>query len=196
MKWGHAQLSDFLCEREGRIKHEDANQLGLQRIRKIDFDGNIHLSESAETKTDMILVRCGDLVISGINASKGAIAIYDGEPDLLATIHYSAYQLDQDQISVEFLKWFFKSPQFSNLLKEQTSSGIKTELKAKHILPLQVKIPSLPGQTKIANRMNAIDADYSKLKHEVTCQEALIAKLKQAIIREAIQGKLTANWRA
>jgi len=196
MKWAHTQLSDFLCEREGRIKHEDANQLSLQRIRKIDFDGNIHLSESAETKTDMILVRCGDLVISGINASKGAIAVYDGEPDLLATIHYSAYQFDQDRISVEFLKWFFKSTQFSNLLKEQTSGGIKTELKAKHILPLQVKIPSLPEQTKIANHMNVIDAEHSKLEHEVTCQEALIIKLKQAILQEAIQGKLTTDWRA
>ena len=36
----------------------------------------------------MILVKYGDLVISGINVEKGALAIYTGEEDVLASIHY------------------------------------------------------------------------------------------------------------
>lgn len=196
MKWARAQLSDFLSERGDRIGHEEANRLGLQRIRKIDFDGNIHLSESTATKTGMIRVRCGDLVISGIGATQGAIAVYEGTPDVLATIHYSAYQFDRDQISAEFLKWFLKSAQFADLLKEKSSRRIRVELKAKHLLPLQVKIPNLSGQNKIAKRINAVDAEYLKLKNEISRQDALLDKLKQAILQEAIQGKLTADWRA
>jgi type I restriction enzyme S subunit len=34
------------------------------------------------------------------------------------------------------------------------------------------------------------------LEHEITHQETLLAKLKQAILQEAISGKLTADWRA
>jgi len=196
MKWARTQLSDFLRERGERIEHEKANRLGLQRIRKIDFDGNVHLSESTATKTDMIRVRCGDLVISGIGAAQGAIAVYEGAPDVLATIHYSAYQFDRDRISAEFLKWFLKSAQFSETLKKQASRRIRVEIKAKHLLPLQVKMPNLPGQHKIAERMNAVDAEHSKLEHEIARQDALIAKLKQSILQEAIQGKLTADWRA
>ena len=109
MKWQSRLLSDFLIERKERIKHVHANRLGLQRVKKIDFSGNLHLDPATETKTDMIRIKQGDLVISGINAAKGAIAIYEGEEDVLATIHYSAYQFHSDRISIEFLKWFFKS---------------------------------------------------------------------------------------
>lgn len=196
MSWHPTKLSAFLTEREGRIKHETANQLGLQRIKKIDFSGAIHLDTETDTKTDMIRVNNGDLVISGINAAKGAISVYQDDADVLATIHYSAYEFNADRISVDFLKWFFKSPEFSELLKQQIPGGIKTELKPKHILPLQIKIPNLPEQEVLAKRLNRFEQEQSKLEHEITHQETLLAKLKQAILQEAIAGKLTADWRA
>ena len=195
MNWKLTRLADFLSERNGRIKHAHANRLGLQRIRKIDFSGNLHLDTATDTKTDMIRVRRGDLVISGINAAKGAIAIYEDDEDVLATIHYSAYQFNSDLISIEFLKWFFRSSKFADLLREQVSGGIKTELKPKHILPLQVKLPTLPEQRIIANRLNRFLSEQLKLEEEIAHQESLLAKLKQAILQEAIQGKLTADWR-
>lgn len=196
MNWKPTKLSEFLTERDGRIKCESANQLGLQRIKKIDFSGNIHLDAETDTKTDMIRVKSGDLVVSGINAAKGAIAVHAEDEDVLATIHYSAYEFNPDRISVDFLKWFFKSSEFSDLLREQIPGGIKTELKPKHILPLQVKLPKLSEQIKLAERLNRFRLEQLKLEHEITHQQSLLAKLKQAILQEAIQGKLTADWRA
>ena len=196
MNWKPTKLSDFLTERDGRIKYESANQLGLQRIKKIDFSGNIHLDAETDTKTDMIRVKSGDLVISGINAAKGAIAVHAEDDDVLATIHYSAYEFNPDCISVDFLKWFFKSSEFSDLLREQIPGGIKTELKPKHILPLQVKLPKLSEQITVAERLNRFRLEQLKLEHEITLQQSLLAKLKQAILQEAMEGKLTADWRA
>ena len=195
MNWEPARLDDILIERKGRIKHTDANQLDLQRIKKIDFSGNIHLDAKTDTRTDMIRVKCGDLVISGINAAKGAIAVYQGEHDALATIHYSAYQFNPERISIDFLKWFFKSPEFATLLKEQVPGGIKTEIKPKHILPLKVKLPRLPEQLRITDRLNRFYSEHMRLMCEITHQESLLSKLKQAILQEAIQGKLTIDWR-
>ena len=196
MNWKLTKLSEFLTERDGRIKCQSANQLGLQRIKKIDFSGNIHLDAETDTKTDMIRVKSGDLVVSGINAAKGAIAVHAEDDDVLATIHYSAYEFNPDRISVDFLKWFFKSSEFSDLLRDQIPGGIKTELKPKHILPLQVKIPKLSEQIKVAERLNRFRVDQLKLEHEIAHQQSLLATLKQAILQEAIQGKLTADWRA
>lgn len=196
MSWKPTKLSEFLTERDGRIKYESANQLGLQRIKKIDFSGNIHLDAETDTKTDMIRVKSGDLVISGINAAKGAIAVHAEDDDVLATIHYSAYEFNPDRISVDFLKWFFKSSEFSELLREQIPGGIKTELKPKHILPLQVKLPKLSEQIAIAERLNLFRFDQLRLEHEIEHQQSLVATLKQAILQEAIQGKLTTDWRA
>ena len=196
MNWHPTKLAEFLTERNGRIKYEDANQLGLQRIKKIDFSGNIHLDAETDTKTDMIRVKSGDLVISGINAAKGAIAVHAEDNDVLATIHYSAYEFNSDRISVDFLKWFFKSPEFSDLLREQIPGGIKTELKPRHILPLQVKLPRLSEQITLANRLDRFRLEQLKLEHEINHQKSLLTKLKQAILQLAIQGRLTGEWRA
>lgn len=195
MSWTFTKLSDFLTERDGRIKFESANQLGLQRIKKIDFSGNIHLDAETDTKTDMIRVKSGDLVISGINAAKGAIAVHAEDEDVLATIHYSAYEFNSDRISVDFLKWFFKSPEFSDLLREQIPGGIKTELKPKHILPLKVKLPDLAEQIKIAESLSRFRVEHLKLEYEINHQKSLLESLKQAILQEAIQGNLTTDWR-
>jgi type I restriction enzyme S subunit len=189
------ELSSFLRERKGRISHEDANKLGLKRIKKIDFSGNIHLDSVTDTKTDMILVKGGDLVISGINASKGAIAVYSEDEEALATIHYSSYEFDSDSISIEFLIWFFKSPEFINLLKTQVSGGIKTELKPKDILPLKIRLPSLSEQINIAKSLNGFQNNYLRVQSEISYQMTLIKKLRKAILDEAFKGELTTDWR-
>lgn len=195
MTWELTKLSEFLKEREDRIKSDSANTLGLQRIKKIDFSGLIHLQSETDTKTDMIRICQGDLVISGINAAKGAIAVYKGDEDVLATIHYSAYEFNPDRISVEYLNWFFKSPEFSRLLKEQVAGGIKTELKAKHLLPLEINLPSLCEQIMIAEKLNKLHSAQLRLELEVEKQQSFIDQLKQSVLNEAFQGKLTKSWR-
>jgi type I restriction enzyme S subunit len=196
MTWQPTRLAEFLHEREGRIKYEVANMMGLQRIKKIDFSGAVHLEDETDTKTDMILVKNGDLVISGINAAKGAIAVYEEDEDVLATVHYSSYEFNSDRISVDFLKWFFKSPEFSDLLKAQVPGGIKTELKPKHLLPLKIKIPDLSEQITIAEHLNRISFKQAKLEHEISRQEAFLVRLWQAIMADAAKGTLTNDWRA
>ena len=167
--------------------------LGLKRIDKIDFAGNIYLSEKP-SNTDMILVKKGDLVISGINVEKGAMNIYLGEDDVVATIHYSSYEFDENNIDIEFLKWFLKSIEFKNALKEQVPGGIKTEIKPKHILPLEVFIPTdIEEQKSIVKNLNRNNNSFNNVSSELTNQLNLIKQLRQSFLREAIQGKLVSN---
>src|SRR3989337_177117 len=126
--WEKVEISSFLTERQQRFKPAEANTLGLNRIEKIDFSGFIHTSNHKPTRTDMVLIKKGDLVISGINAEKGADSVYEGDEDVLATIHYSSYEVDKSKIDVEYFKWFLQSQSFLNILKEQAGGGIKTEL--------------------------------------------------------------------
>lgn len=114
--WKKVKVGDFLFEREGRYK-PDANEIEeLKRINKIDFSGNFHIANKP-SKTDMILIKQGDLVISGINVAKGALGVYHGKDDVTATIHYSSYTFDESKVSVEYFKRFLKSPLLFNYLK-------------------------------------------------------------------------------
>ncbi|MAN58313.1 MAG: hypothetical protein CMC08_00580 [Flavobacteriaceae bacterium] len=195
MIWNKVSIGEFLEERKDRFKPEKANNLKLNRISKIDFSGNIHIDENKLTKTNMILIKSGDLVISGINADKGAVSIYTGKEDVMATIHYSSYSFDSSRINIDYLKWYLKSKTFLKILKEQTKGGIKTELKAKKLLPLVIDLPDLSGQKEILEKIESISVecnDICDLQSELLLD---ISQLKQAILNEAIQGKLTQEWR-
>jgi type I restriction enzyme S subunit len=179
-----------LKNREGRYKPNDPKIAGLKRIDKINFLGQIFLSDKP-SNTDMILVKKGDLVISGINVEKGALAVYEGEEDILATIHYSSYIFDTTKIDIDFLKIFLRSPDFVQLLKEQVPGGIKTEIKPKHILPLEVYFPETTEEQKIiAAHFFEKEVKLNQLQKQLSHQLTLLDQLNQAILQEAVQGKL------
>jgi type I restriction enzyme, S subunit len=188
------KIGKFLFERKGKYKPDDERISGLKRISKIDFSGNFHIAQKP-SKTNMILIKSGDLVVSGINVSKGAMGIYYGDEDVVATIHYSSYTFDSEKINVEYFKRFLKSAKFINLLKEQVKGGIKTEIKPKHILPLEIDLPIIEDQEKIVSHLKSIENEDDELKQEIINQQTLLKKLRQQILQEAIEGKLTKDWR-
>jgi type I restriction enzyme S subunit len=189
MSWRTVKLSDFLKVRQDRFKPKDEAIQSLKRVDKIDFSGNLYLSNK-NSNTDMILVKQGDLLISGINVEKGAVAVYDGQEDITATIHYSSYEFDDEKIDVEFLKLFLKSPEFLNAIKEQVPGGIKTEIKPKHLLPLEIVIPELNEQKEVVEKFSSFHSKQNSISTELNHQLTLVKELRQAYLREAMQGKL------
>lgn len=183
-------LGDFIDARKERFKPTDPKIAGLQRIEKIDFSGKIFLSNKL-SNTDMILVKKGDLVISGINVEKGAMNIFKGDDDVVATIHYSSYIFDENKIDIDFLQHFLKSSAFKKALKEQVPGGIKTEIKPKHILPLIVDIPTnIVEQRKIVKHLNSLNNKVKSITEELSSQLSLVKQLRQSFLSEAMQGKL------
>ncbi len=193
MGWVKMKLGDVLKNREGRFKPNDPTIANLKRIDKINFSGQIFLSDK-NSNTDMIIIKKGDLVISGINVEKGALTVYEGEEDILATIHYSSYIFDTSKIDIDFLKVFLRSPDFVQLLKEQVPGGIKTEIKPKHILPLEVYFPETTKEQKIiAEHFFEKEAKFNQLDEHISYQHSQLENLNQAILQEAVQGKLVSQ---
>ena len=193
-EWKKVKIGEFLTEREGRFKPDDKRISKYQRLDKIDFSGNIHLSNKP-TKTDMILVQSGDLVISGINVAKGAITVYQGDEPVCATIHYSSYTFDCSKVDLDYFKFFVKSDAFVAAIQKQVKGGIKTEIKPKHLLPLEISILDLQTQKKIVKEISSQLDKTEQLSIEIAKQKSYAKQLRQNILQEAIEGKLTADWR-
>ena len=188
------RISQFLKERTGRYHPDDESVRSLKRLDKIDFSGNVYLTDK-DSKTDMIIIEPGDLVISGINVSKGAIAIYYGEEPITATIHYSSYTFDESVIDIHYFKRFIRSQYFIQALKDQVKGGIKTEIKPKHLLPLEIYLPDTTQQKEIVSFFDNVESEIASTINLNNQQKCLINNLRQQILQEAIEGKLTAKWR-
>jgi type I restriction enzyme S subunit len=163
-KWPEVPLGEILTERK---EIPDAGALAsgeIPIVSKIAFkDGKIQLRADGETKTGMILARQGDLLVSGINAAKGAIAVYNGGTPVAATIHYGAYTPNKKRVDVNYLWWLLRSRAFKELLEKYVPGGIKTELKAKRLLPIPVPLPSLSEQSAIACYIETIHKKMEEL---------------------------------
>ena len=193
-KWKNVRIGEFLTERQGRYKPDDNAIVTYKRLDKIDFSGTVHISEKP-SKTDMIVVQPGDLVISGINVAKGAIAVYQGTEPVTATIHYSSYIFDDSVVDLEYFKYFVKSPAFIETLKKQAKGGIKTEIKSKVFLPLEISLPDLPTQKQIVKRISENLKRVNELAKEIETQKGYAKQLRRNILQDAIEDKLTADWR-
>ena len=193
-QWKKVRIGNFLTERTGRYKPDDSTIAQYQRLDKIDFSGTIHISNKP-TKTDMILVQPGDLVISGINVAKGAVSVYQGTEPVCATIHYSAYTFNENIVDLDFFRFFVKSPAFLEALKRQVKGGIKTEIKPKHLLPLEISIPDLSEQKRIVATVSNSLKKTEDLQKEIDSQKEYVKLLRQNILQDGIEGKLTVEWR-
>ncbi len=165
--WPLTPLSKILSERTEKPCLEDILEGKIPIISKINFEGGqIQLRNDCKTKTAMILIRPGDLILSGINACKGAIAIYysDAKEPIAATIHYSAYIPNKDKVEVKFLWWLLRSEVFREILNQYLPGGIKTELKAKRFLRIPIPLPSLLEQQWIVKKIEELAIRIEKAK--------------------------------
>lgn len=175
--WPMVPLGEILAERKEVPFPADIENGSIRIVSKIGFkEGKIDLRSGAETKTGMILIRPGDLVVSGINAAKGAIAIYGEEntEPIAATIHYGSYIPNKDRVDIKFLWWLLRSRTFRELLLEYVPGGIKTELKAKRLLPVPIPLPRLAEQQRIMARIEELAAKIEEAKglRQKACDEA------------------------
>lgn len=187
-------FTQALKERKERLTPEDANNIRLSRIEKIDFRGRPYLRDHKPTKTGMITVKRGDVLISGINADKGAMCVFDEADEAAATIHYSAYEVDTSYASPEFLGWFLKSRYFQKALAEQVGGGIKTEIKAKKFLSINIPIPDRDVQDKIVEKLNTLEAKASELSALERENLKLAAQLEKLILMQTIGLPKGENW--
>lgn len=155
--WQTIKLNEILTFRDGTPDALKVSSGDIPIISKISFaEGKIELRNDGISNTKLVKILPNDLVISGINAEKGAISINSFGKEISATIHYSAYFNDVEKVNLGFLHYYLRSAVFQNDLKFQLANGIKTELKPKRFLNLEISLPPLKVQQKILSTLEKV----------------------------------------
>lgn len=188
--WAMVQLGEVIAERKEVPSADDLATGKVRVVAKIGFnDGRMQLRADGQTKTGMILIRPGDLILSGINAAKGAIAVYgeDNTEPVAATIHYGAYIPNKARVDVSYLWWLLRSRAFRDLLLQYVPGGIKSELKAKRLLPIPIPLPPLSEQRRVVARIEELAARIEEARH--LCEQnraVVVTALMETCIQDII----------
>ena len=195
--WQSVSFAELITERKGRFDPNAEEITGLPSIKKIDFsEGKIHLGKYEPTKTQQIIVEPGDFVFSGLNIEKGAAGFNETGGRLVVSANYSTCSFNDSKVSLEFFKHYMRSANFQGLLKDNLKKDYGFT-RPKHLMTLTFLVPQDRDEQKwIVEKYERCKITNAEACGEITHQQTLLGKLKQAILQEAIQGKLTEDWRA
>jgi len=143
-------------------------------------------------------VRAGDFILSKIDARQGAFGIVPPEADDgIITGNFWTYRVDNQLVDTEWFLQFTNSKAFLDLCKRSSTGNTHRKyLNETVFLNHELVIPSLEEQRKAVVSIRDGNKCVEEVQHEITHQQSLLAKLQQGMLQEAIQGKLTTDWRA
>ncbi|MDQ8207603.1 restriction endonuclease subunit S [Coraliomargarita sp. SDUM461003] len=143
------------------------------------------------------LVKAGQFILSRIDARNSAFGIIpDDLEGALVTNDFMAYEVNEDEVNRDFFNVFLQSPQFLEAcIKASRGNTNRKRVQEEFFLNYEVNLPDIEHQRLLIQKIERAKAAMATAESEIAHQQSLLGKLKQAILQEAIQGKLTEDWR-
>ena len=191
-------IGDFLHRIKRPVKLSSNDKYKLVTV-KLKHKGVVLRGEKlgSEIKSKMYRVMAGDFILSGIDARNGAFGIVPRELDgAIVTNDFWYFAIDEDVVDKHFFLELTSTKWFDEICRKGSDGTTqRIRLQKNKFFNQTVFLPSLDEQRKFIAQFQKIKANSSKLNFEMESQKSLLKKLRQQILQEAIEGKLTADWR-
>ena len=201
MSWKKVKLKQIL--KQYRIEHLVQNDIEYKQVTISKYDGvtfrgtkmGREIGRKRQFQIDLKKYP-NTLMFVRQGVQDGSIGIAPIEVDsCIATENMPMFSVEG--INMDFLKFLLKSPYFYNELnKIQTTGSAQKSIHEREILEIKIPFPDIAEQKEIViDLLNKRDKSLN-ISTELTHQLALVKQLRQSFLREAMQGKLTADFRS
>ncbi len=168
--WNTIALIDMIKIRSEEASADEISERRVLLLDKISFDeGKIHAGKKNKTRMKQYKAYEGDIVVSKINARKGAIGIVKNLTPISSTIHFRTLVPNPDVVDTKFLWLALRSSYCRNQFEILTGGQGKGEISEEKLLQIEVPFPPLSIQQKIV-------AYWTSSKAFITDTEKAIAK--------------------
>lgn len=197
--WQKVKIGDFFKRIKRPIKLEKDKSYKLVTIRM--HHKGIVLREEKQgylIKSNMYEVHKGDFILSGIDARNGAFGIVPEELNkAIVTNDFWYFKLDENIVNKYFFLELTATSWFDDICKKGSDGTTqRIRLQKDKFFNQEIVLPPLEEQIIFIKKFKQIKSTKEDLESETSIQQSLLKQLKQTILQEAIEGKLTAKWRA
>lgn len=141
------------------------------------------------------LVEPGDFAYNPYRINVGSIGLVPVGVRGLVSPAYVIFSTTDKLIS-ELLLDFLKSSEGLFQIGKYARGTVRKALRFEDLCNIEMPIPTLEKQKNILKKKTSTQFEVEVLERELTYQQTLLKKLRQQILQEAIEGKLTKDWRA
>lgn len=189
MTWQTVKLGFLITE--SRILCENPNPNKRIRV-KLNVAGveKRPLENEIEGATKQFVRKAGQFIYGKQNFHKGAFGIIPKELDGFETsADIPSFDISDDCYA-EWIFYYFKiGNRFKELEKIARGVGSK-RIHPEQISDIEIPLPDKEEQKELLRRFNKIESQNKQITTELNQQLALVKELRQAYLREAMQGKL------
>jgi restriction endonuclease S subunit len=189
-----ARLGDYI--------REECNPLGPLGARELRLIGvsNEHGLHSSSRDTSSDLSRYQRIeknwfAYNPMRVNVGSIGLADDELKTgFTSPDYTVFSC-REGLDPHYLLHFLKSNYGLEAIARNCTGAVRKRLYYSGLADIELPVPSMDGQRAFVARISHINEAIRFIRDENSDRHEL-PQLKQAILQEAIQGKLTADWRA
>lgn len=136
----------------------------------------------------------GDFVYNPYRINVGSVGLVPKGVKGLVSPAYIVFSVTKNLIPELFLD-FLKSRDGLYEISRLSRGTVRKALRFDDLCKIPMVVPPIEEQKKIIERKGPIDFKLNCFRQENLIQKNLLKKLRQQILQDAIEGKLTAEWR-
>lgn len=187
------KLGTVLKEEKAKIGKPDGAGLDL-----IGVSNEVGLQVSrAQRIADLSrykIIRIGWFAYNPMRVNVGSIGIAQGpHHEGIVSPDYVVFSCSE-KILPDYLLFFLKSDIGLEAINKNASGAVRKRLYFSDLARIELHVPSIEKQIEILESVKKIESMVTQLRDPERIGK--VSQLKQSILQEAIQGKLTAKWRA
>ncbi len=196
MSWKKVKLGNIL--KQYRIEHWVQNDVSYKQVTISKYDGVCFRgekigSEIGRKRQFLIDLKKYPYTLLFIRqgVQDGGIGVAPLEVDgCIVTENMPMFSIEH--INVDYLNFIIKSPTFKNEVNKLVPTGsAQKAIHEKQLLEIEIPFPPIVEQEEIVFRLNNFQLRFQGLQKELDQQQTDLQLLRQTILQEAVQGKLT-----
>lgn len=195
MSWQKVKLKEVL--KQYRIQHIVQDDIEYKQVTISKYDGVTYrgtkIGKEIGRKRQFVVnleMYPNTLMLVRQGVQDGSIGIAPKEVDgCIATENMPMFSVEG--IDLEYLRFLLKSPYFyDELNKIETTGSAQKSIHERQILEIEIPLPNIEEQKQFVKELTKLKNGGLEISSELTHQLDLIKQLRQAFLREAMQGKL------
>lgn len=189
MAWKKVRLGDLITESRVPSLNPDANKRIKVKLKVLGVEKR-PLENEIEGATKQFVRQAGQFIYGKQNFHKGAFGIIPKELNGYETsADLPAFDVNENCIP-EWIFYFFKQGGFYLELAAMARGVATQRIHPEQIYDLEVPLPDIETQRKILLKLKSIEEKAALLSSKLSFQLTQLENLNQAILQEAVQGKL------
>lgn len=197
-QWKKVKIGDFLKRKRVPIVLDERTKYKLVTVRL--YHKGIVLREEklgSLIKSNMYKVSKGDFILSGIDARNGAFGIIPEELDgAIVTNDFWYFDIDESIIKREYFLWLTSTPVFLDACQKASKGETqRIRLQKEAFFDYEINCPTIEYQDDFLSKIIPVINKIEEAKKQTEQQLEYTKLLRQNILQDAIEGKLTADWR-